>query len=433
MKKFLLLAALWPLSAFADPLDDALVQAKARHAPVFVDFYAPWCHSCFFMDKNVLSGTDWDTVKLRAVTVIIDGDSPEGSVRAQQFKVAGYPSYIVLDENGAELGRILGDKPRAQFYQELNPLLQRGAALEQWKTQVTGADEASVRAARVALRGYYERQDYQAGTAWAAALPEPARAALAEDAETNDLLARLTLLSHAAREDDLACLIAAPSVLGGPLSCDRLVELSELQACLSKLPQDKQRQQLLPYKAKLAALQTQVLVKAKGVCNDTRGIVDVGADLYEALGDAAAYQQLFQQGIAYSEKKLKGNYKSDHHLADNLRYYLDRISDRARLDALFPKLIKAYPETYDYEYRYGKNLAKRGLYLKALPYLEKAYAKSYGRNRLWVAQWRAQALMQLKRDAEAKALVAETLKANGPWFEKDVAVLKGVLEGKTPA
>jgi predicted Zn-dependent protease len=116
-----------------------------------------------------------------------------------------------------------------------------------------------------------------------------------------------------------------------------------------------------------------------------------------------------------------------------MRYYLDRVSDNGALDALFPKLIATYPDTYDYYYRYGKNLVKRGQAEKALPYLEQAYAKSYGRNRLWVAQWRAQALMELDRGDEARALVAETLQANGPWFEKDMAVLKAVLDGQAPA
>jgi len=50
-------AQLLPVSArAADAFDNALVDAQARHAPVLVDFTAPWCYSCYFMVQNVLTG-----------------------------------------------------------------------------------------------------------------------------------------------------------------------------------------------------------------------------------------------------------------------------------------------------------------------------------------------------------------------------------------
>lgn len=426
-------SALAANAAEEDALQKALNDAKARQAPVFVDFYALWCHSCFFMDKHVLTGPEWESVKQRAVTVMVDGDSPEGSARVQEYEIKGYPTYLVLAPDGTELGRILGDKPRDQFYAELNPLLERGAALDTWKARVDGTGPEAIAAARMVLKSYYERMDYATAIAWLASLPAPVREAIVADAEAKDLHARLTLLAHAEDADAPACLAAAPAVLGGPLACDRLVEMSGLQECLAGLPEEERRRHLRPYAAKMAALQSQVLVAGKGVCNDTRGIVDTAADLYEALGDEQAYEQVFRQGVAHAERALGGDYARDHHLADNMRYYLERVGDNERLDELFPKLIATYPDTYDYYYRYGKNLVKRGLAAKALPYLEQAYEKSYGRNRLWVAQWRAQALMELDRGDEARALVAETLQANGPWFERDVAVLKAVLAGQAPA
>ena len=95
--------------------------------------------------------------------------------------------------------------------------------------------------------------------------------------------------------------------------------------------------------------------------------------------------------------------------------------------------VKAYPDDYVYAYRWGKSLAKRGKYKEALPLLEQSAPKSYGRNRLWVATWRAYVLRQLDRADEARQQASEALQANGPWFEKDAAELKAVVEGKKPA
>ena len=439
MRSLLAALLLLPLSAIAgqhaaqpETVDDAIKAAKARHAPVFVDVSAPWCHSCYFMQKNVMTGADWVAITNKVVTVELDGDAPGSEPWLKQWKIGGYPSYIVLDENGQEIGRILGDRPRAQFYAELKPILARGATLDQLKAKVSDTSATSVAAARSVIKAYYEREDYAGAQDWLASLPSPVQQAIHGDHTAAERLERIALLRAAADGDAAQCQALAPTVFAGKLTCDLGTELGALQQCLQKLPQDQQRTLLAPFKPKLAALQQQVLVKNAGQCSDTRGLVDMAADYHELMGDDAALKQTLRDGIHYSERKLKGHYASDRNLADNLRYYLDRAGDSAALDALFPKLIKAYPDDYVYAYRYGRSLAQRGDFAKALPYFEQSAPKAYGRNRLWVAQWRAYALIKLGRKDEAMAVASEAMKTNGPWFPEIVTDLKSVLEGKVP-
>lgn len=415
------------------PVEDALKAARARHAPVFVDVSAPWCHSCYFMQKNVMNGAEWAAVEHQAVVVELDGDAPGSERWLKEWKIGGYPSYIVLDENGHEIGRILGDRPRTRFYAELNPILARGATLEQLKAGVTGTGAASIAQARTVLKAYYERQDHAAGLAWVESLPEAVRQKLQADDEAAFRMHRMQLLQAAAAKDAAQCRATAPAVFPAVLSCDLTTELGEFQSCLAGLPQAEQRQLLAPFKPRLQALQQGVLVHGKTECADDRGVVETAAGLYESIGDTAARAEVLRQGIAYTRRKLGGHYEKDRNLADNLRYYLDLAGDGQALDALFPKLIAAYPQDYVYAYRYGKRLAQRGDFSQALPYLEQAAPKAYGRNRLWVAQWRAYTLIKLGRADEARAAASEALRANGPWFPETAAELKAVLEGKTPA
>jgi thioredoxin-like negative regulator of GroEL len=445
MNRYLFAAlALLPIAAAAaddkpsgHAIEDALKEASARHAPVFVDFWAPWCHSCFYMQKNVMSGPEWEAIEKRTVVVELDGDEPEGNHWATLWKIGGYPTYVVLDEHGKEIGRILGDRPRAQFYAELNPILEKGAALETLQAQVTGADAGSLAAARTVLKAYYERQDWDGATAWIDSLPAATQQAVRGDAEAGARLRRIAFMHAAASQDAPQCLALAPQVLGGDLDCDRLMEMSELQSCLEKLPEADRKSELSKYEDPVTKLQLQVLVNEKADCTDTRGIVDTAADLYEALGDKPALAGVWAEGIAYTKRHLQGpngiDYTIDHSLADNLRYYMDRAGNNAGLDQVFPPLIAAYPDTYDYYFRYGRNLVKRGEFAKALPYLEQAADRAYGRNRLWVAQWRAQALMQLDREDDARKVAEAALQDIGPWWQEDVAKLKAVLEGTSPA
>jgi thiol-disulfide isomerase/thioredoxin len=428
-----------PSAPPGDTLQQALAEARARRAPIFIDFPAPWCHNCYFMQKNVMNGAEWEAVKKRAVVVDLDGDSPEGGYWFRQWKVGGYPTYVILDENGGEIGRILGDRPRAQFYKELNPILERGAALETLLERVKGADEASLAAAREVLRAWYEREDYATALGWLRAQPTATQAAVRQDATAGPRLQRIELLEAAAREHSSDCLKYASPVLGGALSCDLLVEIDALQSCVGGLTVDGRRQELEPFKRRFAQLQQRVLVTGLGECADTRGVVEVGANYYEELGDTAGFREVLEQGIAYSEKRLKAgkgskklDLKKDRGLADNLRFYFERLGDSKRLDALMPQLVAAYPQDYVYAFRHGRSLARRGQFAQALPFLERSAPKAYGRNRLWVEQWRAYTLVQLKREAEARKLVAATLQANGPWFPNEAARLKAAAEGSAP-
>jgi hypothetical protein len=52
---------------------------------------------------------------------------------------------------------------------------------------------------------------------------------------------------------------------------------------------------------------------------------------------------------------------------------------------------------------------------------------AYGINRLKNAQARVASLKALNRTDEARQVVAETLKANGPWFPEEAAKLKALL------
>src|SRR5579859_6750280 len=112
------------------PLDEALKTAATRQAPVLIEFHAPWCYSCYYMQRNVLNGAEWDKVRRAAVLVDLDADAPEGAYWEQKLEVKGLPSYVVLDPQGEELGRILGEQTRGEFYRLLDGILARTNSLE---------------------------------------------------------------------------------------------------------------------------------------------------------------------------------------------------------------------------------------------------------------------------------------------------------------
>jgi len=421
-------AAAWAETppAGADPVASALEQARARRVPVLIDYSAPWCYSCYYMARNVLNGPEWARARRETVVVELDADSPVGARYMAAWNVKAMPTYLLFKADGAELGRVLGEQTRADFYAWLFATAGRDS-LDAVKAKVADGSTASVASAREVLRAHHARYDANGGLNWFLSLAPPLRSALARDEQASAWIARLELQRAAAENDLPGCVNVAPMVLEGNLGCERPYELDKVMACTGKLPEAERRALLRPQ-----AEMMQLLLDKRGRCADERSIVLATADLNQALGNPAAEAQVLDRAIADMKKRIDGDLRKDRNMSDNLRVYLDRAGRADDLDLMLPKLIEAYPDDYVYAYRYGKILASRGKHAEALPFYEQAAARTYGVNTLRIAELRARSLQALKRNDEARTVLSEALQANGPWFPEDAAKLKALLDSLPP-
>lgn len=404
-------------------LDAAFKTAQQRKVPVFIDFQAPWCYSCYFMAQHVLIGSRWEAVERQTVFIEVDADSPEGAYWKTLWGVKALPSYVILNPDGAELGRVLGERTPDEFFSQVETMLQRNSTLDDLRAAAAKGD---LNAARDALKLSHARYD-AGGLDWFATLPESLRKRYAADSAVALTLARLELLRASQASNANACTALAPQVLAGDLGCERPYEIDRWAACAAKLP-DAERRPVLESQLDPMRKLVDDRVFGKGpLCADQRSAVLGLYDVYDGLGRTGEGRSVLRRAADAVAAKASDQLGADRNRADNWRVYLEVLEDQAGLDALYPKLIAAYPDDYVYSFRYGRNLLARGDAAKALPYLEQAATKAYGQNRLKVAEQRVLALKALQRGAEARKVVAEALKANGPWFPEDAAKLKSLL------
>lgn len=384
-------------------LPKALAEAQASKRRVLVDFTAPWCYSCYYMDKNVFDRASfWDAVK-GVVLARIDVDQPEGRALKEQRRVRFLPTFLVLEADGREVGRILGEQREAEFLSQLQALLRTGKR---------GAEDEAVAKLEAALA-----RDDSEKAAGLVAKPAPASAqALAGRADWR----KLALRARLRRKPSAEALAAMAELNDG---CDFAYDLD---AGLKGRPS---REALQALRTRLDAwYERRYWVPGRDRCADFRSGVEAMADFYEVAGDTAAKAAtLDRAAILSSSESDRAGVGSDRNLDDNRRFFLDAAGRDGDLEALYPRLIEAYPSDYVYAYRYAKWLAAKKRDAEALPLVEKAARLCYGANRLQVTQLQAEILGRLNRKPEAQALLRRELRAYGAKLPKEVKPLRDLL------
>jgi len=95
---------------------EAATQAAAKEGKlVFIDFYTTWCEPCKRLDA--LTWTDAEVGRLvgeKAVALKLDAEK-EGKELAKRYKIAAYPTLLLLKADGTEVDRLVGFSEPAKF------------------------------------------------------------------------------------------------------------------------------------------------------------------------------------------------------------------------------------------------------------------------------------------------------------------------------
>jgi thioredoxin-related protein len=130
MRKFLIILAMccvWLQTQAADlnwgtDLPQALAQAKAEKKMVFIDFTgSDWCPGCIAFHKKIAASPEFASYANTNLVLVV-ADFPNNSPQSDALKsanlalqkkydVEGFPTLILLNADGKEVGRQLGYEP----------------------------------------------------------------------------------------------------------------------------------------------------------------------------------------------------------------------------------------------------------------------------------------------------------------------------------
>ncbi len=99
---------------------DVLKKAQESGKLVFMDCYAVWCGPCKLMAKEVFpQKIVGDYFNKNFINYKLDMEKGEGVDIAKKYGIKAYPTFLILNGDGKELGRIVGGAPAEEFIKKV--------------------------------------------------------------------------------------------------------------------------------------------------------------------------------------------------------------------------------------------------------------------------------------------------------------------------
>lgn len=92
-----------------DDLAAASAKARAESKALFVDAWAPWCHTCLSMKRFVLADPSLRPLAARVVFAAVDTDRSQNAAFLERRKLGAWPTFFVIEPStDAVLGYWVG-------------------------------------------------------------------------------------------------------------------------------------------------------------------------------------------------------------------------------------------------------------------------------------------------------------------------------------
>lgn len=125
------------MGKFTHDYDAALSHAKEKGLPIILVFTgSDWCGWCKTMDRNVFTKPEWEAYAKEAIVqvwldyprnkdLVPEKYRERNAVLKGEYGIRGYPTYIILDSNGDQVGKLGAgrDKTPESFKTELEKVL----------------------------------------------------------------------------------------------------------------------------------------------------------------------------------------------------------------------------------------------------------------------------------------------------------------------
>jgi tetratricopeptide (TPR) repeat protein len=368
------------LPFIADDYPKALAFARAERKPIFLEAWAPWCHSCRSMRAFVFNDKALERQAGRFVWLSINTEKRENAAVLAKFPVQAWPSFYVIDPKSEKVVlRYVGGATVPQ----LQRILDDGERATSEAGRSPRPDEILAKADRF----FAEGKNVEAADAYRAALPGLPPSSPSYTRTVDSLLFALTV----SRQPEPCATIARdafPHLRSSPSAAN--VAGSGLD-CAVSLPKDAP--QKAPLVQALAADAREVLggKRAGLAVDDVSSLYQSLASAREDAGDETGKKKALEEWAAYLEgeaavaKTAEGRAAFDAH---RITAYLE-LGQPERGIPMLEASERDVPGDYNPPARLALAYRAMKKYDEALAASDRALQHAYGPRKLVILSARA--------------------------------------------
>jgi tetratricopeptide (TPR) repeat protein len=375
-----------------DDLPQARELARTGDKPLFVEVWAPWCHTCLSMKSFVLPDPAIATFADRVVFAAIDSDRPDNAAFMDAYEVNVWPTLFVLDPAGEIVGLWQG----AASVAELRDFLQGALDARDAGRDPSGPLAAMLEAKRAHGKGawplaasHYQRALERGGAGWPRRSEALAGLLFSEYRQKHWERCAQLGTKHAAEIEGAA---VPTDFCHSVVGCAKQVLAAPVRDAARKACEDR--------------LERHTANPPRDASVDDRAdALSLYADLLRARGDKTGARRAIERQLAILEAGAAAA-PSPKEAATfdyaRLNAYLS-LGRGAEAVAMLEERTRQLPDGYEPHARLAQALIAIGRHREAVAPLERALALSYGPRRLGYLATKAQLMRTLKDRAGEKA------------------------------
>lgn len=279
-----------------------------------IEFRSADCIACDATADALAADPGWQRAVRRVAAITVDvGDGGAGREQAARHRIGRLPTWLLVDGDGDELGRVAGAQTPAVFTDALTGWLRNRSTAKSRSARAVEITREGAAALAETLARYHAQDDGDGGFAWWLRLPIAVRGQQSSASpEVLHWRNRIEFLQAAQRGNALQADAGGHKVLEDPrVGCDRGVELARYLASTRDLDPARRRASLTAFRRDAeAALATDGFAEPPR-CVDGLPLVLATADLLAALDQPEAERNLLANAITAAEQRLAADHPRD--------------------------------------------------------------------------------------------------------------------------